>query len=249
MVALNDDPDVDDFFFAETIDDDPDVGDDVAAVTSTFPGGDGDPLFDTLNFMSVVAWVTTAEPAEDATEVTVDFGVGHMGLATPEADIGDIPAERLAHYDGRFLGVVVDPGTGEDGFVGVATGDAEFTADFGDGTVEGGVFDIFVEGIELETGDIFRSEGPVGSIAFEDVTIDGNTFAGSVVPHPEGGFADFDAASTGNLDGVFYGPVIDIDEDHMGPAEAGAVLTLHDATEGSGAFITGVIGAGIDIDD
>jgi hypothetical protein len=192
--------------------------------------------------MSVVAWGTLAVPAEDATEVTVDFGVGHMGLATPEADIGDIPAERLAHYDGRFLGVVVDPGTGDDGFVGVATGGAEFTADFGDGTVEGGVHDIFVAGIIFD-GDPGGDE-EAGGIDFADVTISGNTFTGGVVPAAEGGFVFFDESSTGTLDGVFYGPVIDVDVDHMGPAEAGAVLTLEDAE--SPAFITGVIGAVID---
>ena len=75
-----------------------------------------------------------------------------------------------------------------------------------------------------------------------EVVISGNTFSGSVVPG-EGGFADFDEASTGAVDGAFYGPV---DEALNGPEEAGAALTLQDAA--SDAFITGVIGANVAFD-
>ncbi len=230
---------------AKDLDAFPDVGDDVAFLTATNPGEDGS--FGVLDYMSVVAWGTLAVPAEDATEVTVDFGVGHMGLATPEADIGDIPAEREAHYSGDFVGIVVESGEGSDGFVAVAiNGDADFTAFFDEGTVEGGVFDIAIFGTDLD-GFIGGSEN-AGDILFDDVTIAGNTFSGGVVPGVEG-FGLFDEGSTGTLDGVFYGPVSDIDPGHMGPAEAGVVLTLYDANPESDAFITGVIGATIEVDD
>jgi hypothetical protein len=255
MLSRNDE-EVDGFIFAvgaKNLDDVPDVGDDVAALVATTPGVDA-PHFGTLDYMSAVAWATTGVPDEGATEVMVDFGVGHVGLVTPEADIGDIPADREAHYFGNFVGIYVEPGTGADGFVGVATGHAEFTADFGAATVEGGVHEISIEGITLagEPGGLEDA----GGIDFVDVTIGGepaggfngdaidvNTFSGDVVPG-EGGFADFDEASIGTVDGTFYGPVIDVDVDHMGPAEAGAVLTLNDAA--SDDFITGVIGAVID---
>jgi hypothetical protein len=227
----------------------PDVGDDVAALVATYPGEDA-PHFGTLDYMSVVAWVTTEVPGEGALEATVDFGVGHLGLATPEADM---PTEGEAFYDGAFVGVYVEPGTGEDGFVGVAEGHVDFTADFGSATVEGGVHEIVVAGIDLTgVGD----GGPVGDIDFADVTIGsggggdgfggdamaGNTFSGDVVPG-EGGFAGFDEASIGTVDGTFYGPVVEV---LNGPAEAGAVLTLQDAA--SDDFITGVIGANVAFD-
>ena len=56
----------------------------------------------------------------------------------------------------------------------------------------------------------------------------------------DGGFADFDEASIGAVNGTFYGPV---NEALNGPEEAGAVLTLQDAA--SDNLITGVIGANI----
>jgi hypothetical protein len=229
---------------AKDLDVEPGVGDDVAALVATNPGENA-PYFGTLDYMSVVAWATTGVPDEGATEIMVDFGVGHLGLVTPEADM---PTDGEAFYDGQFAGIYVEPGTGEDGFVGVATGDAMFTAHFSDGTVEGGVHDIFVAGIDL-TG--VEGGGLAGDIDFVDVTIgetvsgfDGqslaaNAFSGSVVPG-DGGFADFDEASTGAVDGVFYGPVNDA---LNGPEEAGAVLTLQDAA--SANFVTGAIGANI----
>lgn len=237
MVVENVDPEGDGFFLAETIDDDPDVGDDVAALVATTPGAIA-PFFGTLNYMSAVAWVTTAVPADDATEIPVDFGLGHMGLATPEADI---PTTGTADYSGEFVGLYVVPGDGAEGIIAEATGDALFTADFGDATVEGGVSGIELDGFDL-AGDAFFVED-AGGIDFDEVTISGNTFTGGVVP-AEGGFAEFDADSIGTLDGTFYGPVEDGIGDTEGSAEAGAVLTLEDA--GSDAFITGVIGATLD---
>ena len=234
MVLLSDEA-VDTFILAVTKDEEPDiivvVNDpvvNVAALVATMPGEDA-PHFGTLDYMSVVAWATTVVPDEGATEITVDFGLGHMGLVTPAADI---PTEGDAIYVGNFAGIYVEPGTGYDGFVGVVTGDAAFTADFGDGTVEGGVLDIEFAGITL-TGDEFSF--PAGDIDFEGVTISGNTFSGSVVPGGDG-ILGFDPASTGTLDGNFYGPVIS-----DGPEEAGVVLTLQDAS--SDEFVTGVIGA------
>ena len=137
------------------------------------------------------------------------------------------------------------------GFVAVATGDAAFTADFGLGTAEGGVFEIDLAGTDLD-GNAFAFED-VGDILFDAVTIGdpggdggfggdviaGNTFAGNVVPG-EGGFMGFDEASIGTVDATFYGPnnvVLN------GPEEVGAVLTLQDAT--SDDFISGVIGASL----
>jgi hypothetical protein len=133
---------------------------------------------------------------------------------------------------GDFTGVYVEPG--EDAFVGLAGGDALFVADFGDATVEGVVYDIFITGIGV---DPF----PAGDIDFHEVTISGSTFSGGVVPGTSG-FEPFHEDSTGTLDGVFYGPVLGLG----GPEEAGVVLTLQDSE--SADFITGVIGANV-IDD
>ncbi len=219
------------------------IGDDAGFLIATAPG-EFNPGFGTLDFMSVAAWFTFTipDPEEILTELALDFGVGHLGLVTPEADIGDIPAERLAHYFGGFVGLYVEPGPSGDNFAGIATGDAAFEADFAGGFVDGGVSNIVVAGMDL---------GDADGLDFDDVTISGNTFSGSVVPGEDtaAGFAAFDPESTGPLDGVFYGPVIDIGDDlHMGPAEAGIVLTLVDATPEveEPAFITGVVGAVID---
>ena len=240
MLILNED---DDFILAVTTDDEPDAGDDVAAVVATTPGVFG--TFGELNYMSAVAWVTTAVPDDEATEVTVDFGLGHMGLVTPE---GDIPITGQAFYEGTFVGVYFEPGGegeeaflggGED-FIGLATGEAGFVANFVAMEVEGGVINIQIVGIDVTggfdgTGE-FEEFEDAGDIFFEDVTIIGSTFTGGVVPG-EDGFADFDN-TTGTVDGTFYGPVDDV---LNGSAEAGAVLTLNDGD--SAAFITGVIGA------
>ena len=118
-----------------------DVGDDVGILTATNPGVDGP--FGVLDYMSVVAWVTFEFPADNATEATFEYGLGHMGLVTPEADV---PTEGDADYAGDFVGIYVEPGFDEGGSVYVATGDAAFTADFGLGTVEGGVFGISLDG-------------------------------------------------------------------------------------------------------
>ncbi len=234
MVVENVDPVGDGFFLAETIDDDPDVGDDVAIVRATFPGEPGGG-FGPLDYMSVVAWVTFPEPADEDTEGTVEFGLGHMGLATP---VDDIPTTGTADYTGEFVGIYVEPGEGADAFVGVATGLAEFEADFAGGFVDGSVSGIVVAGMDI---------GDADGIDFDDVTISGNTFSGGVVPGDDlsDGFAAFDPASTGTLDGTFYGPIIDdIDDDPIGSAEAGVVLTLYDSVTDD--FITGVIGATLD---
>jgi len=224
---------------SETIDDNPAVGDNIATVRLTAPG-EAAADFGMFNYMSVVAGITSEHAAEDATEVTGNFGGGHIGLATPEADIGDIPAERVAHYSGDFVGIYVESGDSDEGFVAVATGVAAFTADFDEMDVTGGVFSINIVGTDLDGGE---GSGVAGDILFDDVTIAGNTFTGGVVPG-DGGFAEF-ADTTGTLDGTFYGPVSDLEDDlHMGPVEAGVVLTLIDG--GSDDFITGVIGATID---
>ena len=220
-----------------------DVGDDVAALTATNPGVDGP--FGVLDYMSVVSWVAFGFPAEDATEATFEFGLGHMGLATPEADI---PVAGDADYAGDFVGIYVEPGFDVGGFVAVATGDAAFTADFGLGTVEGGVFEIDLAGTDLDgnafafedVGDILFDAVTIGSDGFGGATTAGNTFAGNVVPGlGEDAFAGFDEASIGTVDATFYGPNNGMLE---GPEEVGAVLTLENA-DGSGDFISGVIGA------
>jgi hypothetical protein len=176
-----------------------------------------------------------------------------MGLVTPEADV---PTEGDADYAGDFVGIYVEPGFDEFGSVYVATGDAAFTADFGLGTVEGGVFGISLDGTNLDGDADFIADA--GDILFDDVTIDiegkaeiggiccisfsifPSAFAGNVVPG-EGGFMDFDEASKGTVFGFFYGPnnvVLN------GPEEVGVVLTLENA-DGSGDFISGVIGANV----
>ncbi len=140
------------------------------------------------------------------------------------------------------MGIYVEPGFDVGGFVAVATGDAAFTADFGLGTVEGGVFDIALVGTNLDGDADFIADA--GDILFDAVTIGGdaiasNTFSGNVVPG-EGGFAGFDEASIGTVGGFFYGPNNDV---LNGPEEVGAVLTLQDAA--SDDFISGVIGASL----
>jgi hypothetical protein len=219
---------------------DVEVGDDILLLSATSPGvyevgGSG-----TLDYMSMGDWITLKLPEAEVASLAVEFGFGHFGLVTPE---DDIPGEGVALYAGTFEGIYVEPGE-ETGFAGDATGVAEFTADFGAGTVEGGV-----SGISVEDSDAG------GNIDFVDVKIGfkdpygsgdlfaRNTFDGDVVPG-EGGFAEFDPESTGSVDGTFYGPV---NEALNGPEEAGAVLTLQDA--GSGAFITGVIGANVNVVD
>jgi hypothetical protein len=200
-----------------------DVGDDVLALSATSPGVyevNGDPL----DYMSMVGWIAIKLPDPDATSLALEFGFGHLGLVTPE---DDMPVEGEAFYAGIFEGIYVEPGE-ETGFGGDAIGVAEFTADFGDASVVGGVSAISVVGSDAG-----------GNIDFAEVVISGNTFSGNVVPGA-GGFAEFDPESTGAVDGTFYGPV---NEALNGPEEAGAVLTLQDA--GSGAFITGVIGANV----
>jgi hypothetical protein len=180
----------------------------------------------TLDYMSVVNWIAIKlpDPNAEVVSLAVEFGFGHFGLVTPE---DDIPGEGVALYAGTFEGIYVEPGE-ETGFGGDATGVAEFTADFGDASVVGGVSAISVVGSDAG-----------GNIDFAEVVISGNTFSGNVVPGA-GGFAEFDPESTGAVDGTFYGPV---NEALIGSEEAGAVLTLQDA--GSGAFITGVIGANV----
>jgi hypothetical protein len=201
------------------------VGGDALVLSATSPGvyevGGG-----TLDYMSVVNWIAIKlpDPNAEVVSLAVEFGFGHLGLVTPE---DDIPGEGEALYAGTFEGIYVEPGE-ETGFGGDATGVAEFTADFGDASVVGGVSAISVVGSDAG-----------GNIDFAEVVISGNTFSGNVVPGA-GGFAEFDPESTGAVDGTFYGPV---NEALNGPEEAGAVLTLQDA--GSGAFITGVIGANV----
>jgi hypothetical protein len=204
--------------------DDLEGGDDILELTATSPGvfevnDDGDPL----DYMSMVGWTTTKLPDIDATSLTLEFGFGHLGLVTPE---DDMPVEGEAFYAGIFEGIYVEPGAEGENFIGDATGLADFTANFGDASVVGGASEISVVGSDAG-----------GDIAFDEVTISGNTFSGNVVPG-EAGFADFHEDSTGAVDGAFYGP---LNEAFNGPEEAGAALTLQDA--GSGAFITGVIGA------
>lgn len=205
----------------------PRVGDDLLVLFATSPGQfevDGG----ALDYMSMVSWMATEFPDVDDDTLVLEFGNGHLGLVTP---VTDMPTEGEAHYDGVFEGIYVVPSAGEDGFFGDAVGVAGFTADFVAGTVEGGVHEITV--VDSAAG---------GDIAFTNVVISDNTFSGGVVPG-EGGFADFDAASAGAIDGTFYGPV---DEVLNGPAEAGAALTLQDAT--SGAFVTGAIGANVGVE-
>ncbi len=207
------------------------IGDDAGFLIATAPG-EFNPGFGTLDYMSVAAWFTFVipDPDEILTELALDFGVGHLGLVTPEADI---PTEGEAVYVGGFLGLYVEPGPSGENFAGIATGDAAFEADFAGGFVDGSVSNIVVAGMDL---------GDADGIDFDDVTIDGNTFSGGVVPGEDTatGFAAFDPESTGTLDGTFYGPVLA----DIGSAEAGVVLTLQDAA--SDDFITGVIGATLD---
>lgn len=216
----------------------PAVGDPIAFMILSAPVEDH-PVFGVLNYMSVASWITALEPTADATEVTVEFGVGHWGLVTP---VADIPSTGTAGYSGIFHGIYVDPGVGADGIAVVATGDAAFTADFAAGTVDGGITAIGLVGVDLAGATFIDPKGGASAIDFDSVTISGNTFSGGVVPGG-GGFADFGVASTGTLDGTFYGPIAPSNFDD-GPAEAGVVLTLDDAT--SDAFVTGVIGARID---
>ena len=173
----------------------------------------------------MVGWNTSKVPDIFATSLTSEFGAGHFGLVTPEEDI---PVEEEAFYAGIFEGFYVEPGAEGENFIGEATGVAEFTANFGDMSVMGGARGISV--VDSDAG---------GNIDFAEVVISGNTFSGDVVPG-EGGFAEFHEDSRGAVDGTFYGPV---NGSLNGPEEAGAVLTLRDA--GSGAFITGVIGANV----
>jgi hypothetical protein len=168
--------------------------------------------------------------------VVANFGVGHLGLATPVDDMptGDV----MAYYDGPFVGFFVVPGdSGGDAFgMGVATGDAMLTASFMDATVVGMVDNIWTAGLNLVDGSAI--EEPLGATIGIDAVISGNTYAGSATTFGDSGLlAD---GSTGNANGAFYGPVNSIDGS-TGPAETGAVLTVEDAA-GSGNFLTGVIG-------
>ncbi len=222
---------------------DPSEGDDVAIVVL----GDPSELLESetfgvsvntieavgeFDYMSLAAWAAVEVPGEGDTSIDIDFGVGHFGLATP---VDEMPTDGTARYMGDFVGIFMNPGTDDDGFVGVAHGNADFTADFSDDSVVGGVYEMYGEGVDL-TGE--PDGGPLGSIDFHEVEISGNTFSGGVVPG-EDGFGGFSEASTGNLDGVFYGPSVG-DRGDDGPQEAGVVLTLQDAD--SDRFVTGAIG-------
>jgi hypothetical protein len=192
-----------------------------------------------LDFMSMVGWITAEIPDEGDTSLALEFGFGHLGLLTPE---DDMPTEGEASYDGIFEGIYVVPGVDEEGFIGDATGFVDLTADFGAGAVDGSVHDITVEGSEAG-GNIDFVDVTIGgepAAGFDGDSIAGNIFSGNVVPG-EGGFAGFDEVSIGTAVGFFYGPnnvVLN------GPEEVGAVLTLENA-DGSGDFISGVIGANV----
>lgn len=185
-----------------------------------------------LDYMSIMGWLAVRAGEFDDTAVSAEFGVGHFGLRTPDADM---PLEGEATYDGLFVGALGVPGEGAEGGVGSVVGDAEITALFGDGLVFGEIRDTELVFTSLN-GDTLQPE-TFNDIDFE-ATITGSTYAGTALT-TDG--AVFGNGSAGPADGVFYGPVED-----GGPAETGVVLTIYN-NEAPEQFLTGVVGAELDV--
>jgi hypothetical protein len=195
-----------------------------------------------FDYMSLTGWLTidsdNISTSEVQIDMKVDFGVGHLGLATP---IDQMPTgEVMAYYEGPFAGFLMDSGIAADlddeGAIGVVWGNAMLEADFNAATVGGLVSEIGIEGVTLDGDPISDSIADISV----DSLINGNTYAGTATMADASSF--FEAGSSGPVDGVFYGPVDTIDGS-TGPLETGAVLTVHDAAVGSDTFLTGVIGA------
>jgi len=230
-------------------------GDPTAEVLAlaTIPN-DEEGVGDGFDYMSMVGWLALEQDnvtgldgappragGPSGVEVVADFGVGHLGLATPLDADGHLPVgDVLASYDGPFVGFFVVPGSGgaeADPFgAGVATGDAMLTASFMDSTVVGTVDDIWTAGLNLANGEVI--EEPLGARIDIDALISGNTYAGSATIVGDSGLLV--DGSSGSANGAFYGPVTSVDGS-TGPAETGVVLTVRDA-DGTGNFLTGVIG-------
>lgn len=140
------------------------------------------------------------------------YGVG--GIATEESDL---PSGGTAIYRGEAAGEIET--TSHD--IDMNDGSSTVTADFGSGTVDVEMTDFII--FDVEAGSIV-ARGPIDTIAFKDMVMDGNGFSGGDWHTTlDGTQVDLTGANTtAAAGGNFFG----YDSSIAGPDEVGGITLI-----------------------